>query len=789
MTNDVKILLVEDDRIDQMAFERMIKKNKLPYDYKMVSSVFEAEHMLSQEQFNMVITDYILGDGTGNDILDHIKNIPVIFTTGAGDEEIAVKAMRSGAYDYLIKDPDRNYLKVLPLTISRAINDKRSSERLRLLESVVVNGNDAVLITDVADISKNYPKILYTNQAFSAVTGYSDEELQGKSTQLLFGQQTSRRELVKIRQALRAFKPVRSELQCYKKDGSIYWNDMNLVPVEDERGTYTHWISVHRDITDRKNTQEALLKAKILAEDSMKSKEQFLANMSHEIRTPMNAVIGMTNLLLNTDLNSEQEEYLEIIKQSSESLLVIINDILDFSKIESGKITFESTSFSLKNLIQKVISILNIKAVQKGLSLTYFISDACPNMIMGDSVRLDQILINLVGNAIKFTNEGRVKIRVEVEQTVDDQVMILFSVIDTGIGVSPDKLETIFESFSQAGNDTTRKFGGTGLGLAITKQLVELQGGKIWVNSQLGNGSRFNFLLPFKLSKSSQEPVAAKPKQKTSKKFYGRHVLLVEDNHFNQIVAKKTLSMFQVKCDVAENGRIALEKLHENSYDLILMDIQMPEMDGYEASKQIRKLSEPVSNIPIIAMTASALKGDEQKCLQAGMNDYISKPFDPDHLFDLLAKHFPKKQQPEFSLHNVQDSQSQSKPKLSLEEELQQSGIDLAYLNSLSGGSTDFVIEMIQLFLTQSPEFTEKLHREVQEQKWEDLSKTAHKFLSSVSYMGIKEVAKMLKQVENDAKSRQNLNQLPSSVAEIIEKIHVMENQLKRVFLDHKIAV
>ncbi len=787
MNDNINILLVEDDRIDQMAFERLIKKNKLPYQYSIADSANQAIELIKTDNYNVIITDYNLGDGTGSDILNHVSNTPVIFTTGAGDEEIAVKAMRSGAYDYLIKDPDRNYLMVLPVTIERAINDQKSAERLRLLESVVVNGNDAVLITNNPNIEQYYPRILYTNQAFSDVTGYSSDELIGQTIDILMGEKTSRRELARIRRASLHTKPVRTELICYKKNGAVFWNDINIVPVENESGIYTHWVSVHRDVTERKHTEEALIKARIMAEESMKSKERFLANMSHEIRTPMNAVIGMTNLLINnTSLTDEQSEYLEIIKESSDNLLVIINDILDFSKIESGKITFESTSFSLKNMIQNVVSILNVKAPHKGLYLNHNVDADCPDMLIGDSVRLNQILINLVGNAIKFTSDGGIDIDVSIEKQLEKMVILHFSVKDTGIGIDQSKFNTIFDSFSQAGEDTTRKFGGTGLGLAITKQLIELQGGKIWLQSQVNKGSKFSFTIPFELSEKEQEP--KETKQKTIQKidFSGRKILLVEDNYFNQVVAKKTLKSFGINCDVAENGFRALEKLQAHSYELILMDIQMPEMDGYEATAQIRSMTEPLSKIPIIAMTAGALKGDEEKCLEAGMDAYISKPFNPKHLASLLANYLPKNQEPSLYLQNERVEQT---PGLSLEDELKQSGINLDYLVSLSGGSTEFIIEMIQLFLSQSPDYLDKMNYQLKQRKWADLSKTAHKFLSSVGYMGLTREAEMLREVETSSKAVENLDTLPGLVAEVTDSIHNLQEKLKRVFLSHKIAV
>ncbi|ACF12491.1 multi-sensor hybrid histidine kinase [Chloroherpeton thalassium ATCC 35110] len=778
MTEKIKVLYIEDDRVDQIAFERLIKQQSHTYDYKVVNSVAAAKAMLVKEDFHVIITDYNLGDGTASDVLEQFHKTPVIFITGTGDEEIAVNAMKSGAYDYLVKDPERNYLKVLPLSIEKAIHHQKSAERLRLLESVVVNGNDAVLIAEhTGKSSGGYPKVIYINRAFTLATGYELEEVIEKPSDVLFGEKTSQRELVKIRKAMKGNESVRTELICYKKDGAVFWNDVNIVPVKDENGIYTHWVSVHRDITHRKKTEEALVKAKILAEESMRSKERFLANMSHEIRTPMNAVIGMTNLLLRTPLSSEQAECVDIIKQSSENLLVIINDILDFSKIESGKITFESIPFSLHSLLKKTISTFSLKASEKDLSLSLSLDASCPDSVMGDSVRLNQILVNLVGNALKFTEKGKIVVKVQLDRRTPTHSVVLFSISDTGIGIDAEKQETIFESFTQAGNDTTRKFGGTGLGLAITKKLVELQGGKIWVKSELGVGATFSFALPLKVAQTEYSTPKLQVQRQAVSDFSKHRILLVEDNYFNQIVAKKTLETFQVSCDVAENGRVALERLAAAKYDLILMDVQMPEMDGYEATRLIRKMPPPLNEIPIIAMTAGALKGDDEKCINAGMNDYISKPFDPERLYELLAAHF-QNTSPEQNDMDEQDFLDEN----SLRGKLQKQGLDLPYLFMVSNGRDDFVVEMIQLFLSQSTEYLETLRLSLESSNWQLLSRTAHKFLSCTGYMSLSKTAELLKQVELYARDETHLDELPELVTEIIDQVHRVRSKLKPIF-------
>jgi signal transduction histidine kinase len=383
------------------------------------------------------------------------------------------------------------------------------------------------------------------------------------------------------------------------------------------------------------------------AEEAKKFEQQFLANMSHEIRTPMNVVIGMTNLLLKTNMNDQQQKYINAIKDSSENLLVIINDILDLSKIEAGKIGFESIHFSLFQTVNLVQTTLKFKAEDKGLVMLTDIDKSLPPMIIGDPYRLSQVLLNLAGNAVKFTEKGSITIQCKKVKEENKNIWIEFSVKDTGIGIAEEIVPKIFESFTQASSDTTRKYGGTGLGLTISKQLVELQAGTIHVKSTLGEGSTFSFILPYQAgSEMTKEEKVKNPDPILIDELRKKRILLVEDNPFNQIVATDTIYdlIRGIHLDVAINGREAVEMLKKNQYDLIIMDIQMPEMDGYEATKFIRNNFEaPVKNIPIMAMTANVIKEEIEKCFDSGMNSYIAKPFDPEDLFIKISNLLMKK--------------------------------------------------------------------------------------------------------------------------------------------------
>ena len=375
------------------------------------------------------------------------------------------------------------------------------------------------------------------------------------------------------------------------------------------------------------------------AEASEKAKHQFLANMSHEIRTPMNAIKGMTDILIRRNPKEDQKEYLDGIKQSSDSLLVIINDILDISKIEAGKVELENEPFSVNELVNNVHTIMQFKAEEEGLEIKKEIQTEELNVI-GDANRLRQILINLIGNAIKFTEKGLVTTTIQSEKS-EGKLNLHFTVSDTGIGIDEDRKSKIFESFEQAYSDTSRKFGGTGLGLSISKKLVELHNGSIWVESEKGKGSQFHCIIPYAIAATTSEIIHAEDfHSNIAVALTGIRILLVEDNAFNIVVAQEELedAIEDVFVEVAENGLIAVEKLKSHDFDVILMDVQMPVMNGFEATKAIRKMDSERAHTPIIAMTANVLREEVDLCYQAGMNDFIGKPFDTEELLSKIKQ-------------------------------------------------------------------------------------------------------------------------------------------------------
>jgi PAS domain S-box-containing protein len=776
MDKEIKLLLLDDDEVDRLHLKRALKSCGCNYTLTECEDASSILELAKSATFDCIFLDYLLPGENGLELLKRLReaeiNTPVVIITSHGSESIAVDLMKSGASDYLIKNEINGHSLAQILRNIVKVNDaererEKAEKALRTSEARLAEAQQIAKIGnweyDIIKDSINWSLEMYK------IFGHSPETF--APTLHNFFDYVPEEDKSRIQDAFQKALQGESfnlDFQIATNSGIKYTNSQGYALMS--RGNIPQkLVGILQDITERKLAEKEINDARELAENSMKVREVFLANMSHEIRTPMNAILGFTRLIYETDLSKEQRGFVDAINFSGENLLVIINDILDLTKIQSGKMILENCEFNLDELIKSINSILEPKAAEKGLHLSHTINEGVPEIIKGDPVRLNQVLTNLLSNGIKFTDKGGVSLDIDASGINEKEFIIEFKIKDTGIGIPQDKQAAIFENFVQASSDTTRKYGGTGLGLTIVKNLVALQNGKIAVISNPGGGTNFVVHLPFEKATQTKSS-EAKASLMVSESFdllKGSRILVAEDNGVNQLLIRKVLEKVGCRVDIAANGLETLEHIKLNTYDVILMDIQMPEMDGHETTRSIRNSQSSYSNIPIIAMTAHAFSSDVSKSIAAGMNDHISKPFQQDVLYSTICKYLEKRvtmkviQAPEFK--NV--------------------AIDLSPIYEMGGGDVEFFDQLILLYSEQTPAFIEHLRGYLKSHNFGAIRSICYQIKSSYGILRLSELNIVLETLSNlfkKEKPESEIEEITQEVNIVISLISAITEEVKK---------
>ena len=632
-----------------------------------------------------------------------------------------------------------------------------SKESLRKVEDkyrkIIENLNVGLMEVDLDEnITKVYP-------AFCQMTGYSEAELLGSNARVLFAVQEDEKAFDQHNDLRKSGHSSVYETKIRTKDGGIKWVIISGAPIVNEFDEIVGSIGVHVDINDRKKMEHDLISANELVLSSVRAKEIFLANMSHEIRTPLNVIIGMADLISDKETNDENKKYLSTMRKSADSLLDLVNDLLDYAKIEAGQLTMEETNVNVYEIVEHLEYSFSQKAKNKGIQLVTKIDKRIDTSLISDSSKLNQVLVNLVSNAIKFTDKGFVKFSLDLVNDTEKDQSILFSVTDTGIGIDSKNIESIFQTFMQEDSSTSRKFGGTGLGLSISREIVQRFGSEIKVKSQKNIGSEFYFQLVLKKGKIEKNPV--KNDVNDAEELQGTHILVAEDNPLNQTLIQSIFKQYGLTCDLAENGEVVLEMLSKKDYDIILMDIQMPVMDGVMATEHIRKILR--SDIPIIALSANVSSADVSLYRSIGMNGHLAKPYRKEELIQLINGTIKR---------SFTNEAFEATPKTASENKRDSSTLySLNALKEISGGDESFVTSIIETFRTNTPQYIKEMNLALAKGDFNALKKYSHQMKPSFDILGMTEGARLIRQIEDEL-----INPTAS-----MEKIQLHFDQIKEI--------
>ncbi len=781
LNNDFKILIVEDDPPTRFFTSTIVKSRYK--NFFVAENGIEGLQSYVDNKPDIVISDISMPELDGLQMSRKIREInpeqQIIITTALDNKELLFEAIDIGINHYIIKPITKNQLIATLKRADYAVSIKNQLRKqydlINKLSLALQESPTPVLILD------DKGAIEYFNKQFSVLFQFKLNDVKGKNYSLAFPDSEFLDNLdlfFKLQSEKDGFQ---ADIACDFPNKSKMWFSLFVFSVKNQDGNITNYVVELEDITQKElarrtleetnvilenkvsertaeliasnenleqeiivrlKAETELIKAKEYVEAANKAKDSFLAKVSHELRTPMNGIIGLTSILFGTELSQKQKKFLEMIKYSADNLLNIINDILDYSKLEEGKLKIKSEPFQLNSSIERVVELLKPNAQEKKLKLNYTINESCPKVLVGDKNRIEQTLINLVGNAIKFTNEGSIKVEIDVSDESDKYIELTFSVEDTGIGIADNQKGMLFKSFSQIEDTMTRKHGGTGLGLVISEELVKLMGGKIWFESEEGHGSIFSFSIPFeKKSSRSGQDLKEIDDYEIASEIVSRYpslslnILLAEDSIINQELVKQVFMQKQWLVTSVINGKEAVEVFRNGNFDIVLMDVQMPEMDGYEATKHIRNIQgELGKKTPIIALTAHNDDFHKQECLNAGMDDIIVKPLNWKEVFDTI-----------YRVVKTEDNNVKN------DEENEFIVADLSKLKEAVNNNTIFIKNIIDYFINNYKNEMNELEIAVGKKDYKRVQALAHKMKSECGNFGAQSSVELAKSIERTA--------------------------------------